>query len=87
MGLRIQASPNYGLNIYTDVDWAGCSNDRHSTGGYAIFIGPNLISWSSRKQPTISRSSTDAEYKALANGTAEALWIQSVLKELGVNQS
>ena len=86
-GLKIQKSLSTVLNIYTDADWAGCSDDRRSTGGYAIFLGPNLVSWSSRKQPTVSRSSTEAEYKALANGTAEATWIQSVLKELGVQQT
>jgi hypothetical protein len=51
-----------------------------------VFIGPNLILWSSKKQPTVSRSSTEAEYKALANGAAEAIWIESLLKELGVLQ-
>jgi histone deacetylase 1/2 len=85
-GLFLQKSPSTLLNIYTDADWAGCPDDRRSTGGFAIFLGPNLVSWSSRKQPTVSRSSTEAEYKALANGTAEAMWIQSVLKELGVFQ-
>ena len=86
-GLRIQSSTSSVLNIYTDADWAGCPDDRRSIGGFVVFFGPNLISWSSRKQPTISRSSTEAEYKALANGTAEAIWIQSLLKELGVHHS
>ena len=80
----IQKSTSTLRNIYTDADWAGCPDHRRS--GFAIFLGPNLVFWSSRKQPTVSRSSTEAEYKAFANGTAEATWIQSVLKELGVSQ-
>jgi hypothetical protein len=49
-------------------------------------VGPNLVSWSSKKQLTILRSSTETEYKALANGAAKAIWISSLLKELGVTQ-
>ena len=53
-------------------------------GGFAVFLGSNLISWTARKQPTVSRSSTEAEYKSLANATAEMMWVQKLLQELGV---
>lgn len=51
-----------------------------------MFLGPNLISWSSHKQPIVSRSSIEAKYKTLANGTTEVIWIHSLLRELGVHQ-
>jgi histone deacetylase 1/2 len=86
IGLRIRKSSSSLLSVFTDADWAGSTDDRRSTGGFAVFYGPTLISWSARKQPTVSRSSTEAEYKALANGTAEVIWIQSLLRELNVPQ-
>jgi hypothetical protein len=69
---------------FSDADWARCLDDRRSTGGFAIFLGSNLISWSARKQPNVSKSSTEGEYKAIANATAEIIWIQALLEELGL---
>lgn len=72
------------VSAFSDADWAGCVDDRRSTGGFAVFFGPNLVSWSAKKQPTVSRSSTEAEYKALANATAEIMWIQKLLTKLRI---
>ena len=81
MGLTIRKSSSMIVSAFSDADWAGCVDDRRSTGGFAVFFGANLISWSARKQPTVSRSSTEAEYKALANATAEMMWVQKLLQE------
>jgi hypothetical protein len=79
LGLQIQRSTSTLVSAFSDADWAGCSDDRKSTGGFAVFFGPNLISWCAKKQKTISRSSTEAEYKAITDVTAEVMWMQSVL--------
>jgi hypothetical protein len=84
MVLRIHRSPSTLVSAFSNADWAGCSDDRRSTGGFAVFLGSNLISRNARKQATVSRSSTEAEYKSLANATTEVMWVQTLLKELGV---
>ena len=53
-------------------------------GGFVVFLGSNLVSWQAKKQATLSRSSTEAEYKSLANATAEAMWVETLLDELGI---
>ncbi|KAM1762795.1 hypothetical protein ACFX12_005393 [Malus domestica] len=67
------------LHAFSDADWAGDPNDRRSTTGLVVFLGNNPISWSSKKQQTVSRSSTEAEYRALSSTTAELDWIQQIL--------
>jgi hypothetical protein len=74
------------ISAFSDVDWAGSPDDRQSTGGYAIFFGLSLSAWSARKQATISRSSTEAEYKFVTNATAELIWVWSLLHELSISQ-
>nr|XP_045086327.1 uncharacterized mitochondrial protein AtMg00810-like [Aegilops tauschii subsp. strangulata] len=85
-GLHLRPSSSGVISAFSDADWAGCPDDRRSTGGHAVFLGPNLIVWSAHKQATVSRSSTKAEYKSVANATAELIWIESLLRELGVAQ-
>lgn len=82
--LKISKSPSTLVSTFLDADWVGCPDDRRSIGGYAVYFGSNLISCSSRKQATVSRSSTESEYKALAIATSKVIWIQSLLGELGV---
>ena len=72
------------ISAFSDTDYVGCPDDQRSTGGFAVFLGSNLVSWCAKKQATVSRSSTVAEYKALANATAEVMWIQKLLDELGI---
>ncbi|KAM1528050.1 hypothetical protein ACFX1Z_017449 [Malus domestica] len=75
------------LKAFSDADWAGDPNDRRSTTGLVVFLGNNPISWSSKKQQTVSRSSTEAEYRAMSTTTAELDWIQQLLAFLQIQPS
>ena len=72
------------LTAFTDADWPEDPCDRRSTSGIIVFLGNNPITWLAKKQHTVSRSSTKAEYRSLASGAAELAWICQVLCDLGL---
>ncbi|GKD63807.1 ribonuclease H-like domain-containing protein [Tanacetum coccineum] len=81
-GLQLFSSSTTDLVAYSDVDWAGCPTNRRSTSGYYVFLGNNLLSWSSKRQPTLSRSSAKAEYHGVTNAVTETCWLHNLLGEL-----
>ena len=83
-GLSFRHNDSPSLLGYSDADWARCLDTRRSTYGYSIFLDDNLVSWSAKKQPTVSRSSCESEYRAMANTTAEMVWVSHLLRELHV---
>jgi histone deacetylase 1/2 len=80
--LHIKPSTDLDIHGFSDADWATNVDDRKSTAGQCVFLGETLVSWSSRKQKVVSRSSTESEYRALADLAAEIAWIRSLLAEL-----
>ena len=82
-GLHVRSSDNF-ISAFCDSDWASDLDDRKSVTGYCTFIGSNLVSWSSKKQSVISRSSTEAEYRSLAHVASEVTWIMSLLSEINM---
>ncbi|XP_019195015.1 PREDICTED: uncharacterized protein LOC109188834 [Ipomoea nil] len=75
------------LRYMKDSDWGGSRDDGRSTTGFVICLGSNVVSWKSVRQKTVSRSSTDAEYRALASSAAEVIWVQNLFSNFLIAQS
>ncbi|PHT40219.1 hypothetical protein CQW23_19073 [Capsicum baccatum] len=84
-GVRLQAKVSTELICWCDSNWVACPNTRRSVIGYVIKFGESLISWKSKKQQTVSRSSAEAEYRSMASAVAEVTWLLGLFKELGVS--
>jgi hypothetical protein len=85
-GLIIEKNNHMRIEVYTYVNWAGCQDDRKSTSGHCVFVGGNLISWRSKKQNVVARSTAEAEYRAMTLGVSEEMWLQRLLLELGLSE-
>ncbi|GAA0178572.1 transmembrane signal receptor [Lithospermum erythrorhizon] len=83
-GIHIRPCSRLQLSIFSNSDCSGCPLTRRSTSGFCSFLGSNLISWSSKKQPTVARSSIEAEYRSIATAAAEVTWLQFLLRDLQV---
>ncbi|GJT15777.1 ribonuclease H-like domain-containing protein [Tanacetum coccineum] len=81
LGLQLFRSTTSQLIAYFDADWAGCPATRRSTSRYCVFLGDNLLTWSSKRQDTLSRSSAEAQNHGVANAVAETSWIRNLLRE------
>ena len=75
------------IRAFSDSDWAGCQDTRRSVTGFCVFIGDSMISWKSKKQSIVSRSSTEAEYRAAAIATTEIIWLHHLLSNFGIHQN
>ncbi|WMV20154.1 hypothetical protein MTR67_013539 [Solanum verrucosum] len=84
-GLLFHHESNAALHVYTNADWVGDHDDRTSTSAYVIYLGLTPISWSSKKQRTVARPLTEAEYRAVAHAVAETNWLTNLLKEFRIS--
>jgi hypothetical protein len=85
-GLFFPTGSSLKLQAYSDADWAGCPDTRKSITGWCMFLGDALISWKCKKQNRVSKSSTEAEYRAMSAACSEIIWLRGLLAELGYSQ-
>nr|GEV99290.1 ribonuclease H-like domain-containing protein [Tanacetum cinerariifolium] len=84
-GVQFLNGKSFGLHAYSDADWAKCLKTRKSISGFCLYLCNNLVSWKSKKQVTISRSSTESEYRCLTSTSCELIWVVKILKDMEID--
>ena len=83
-GLYFRKNTRKDIEVFVDADWAGSITDRRSTSGYCTYVWGNLVTWRSKKQPVVSWSSAEAEFRAMALRICEGIWLERLMRELGI---
>ena len=85
MGLFYSASCDLNLTAYSDADWSSCLFSSRSLSAYCVLLGNHLVSWKTKKQRTVSKSSAEAEYRSMSSTASEIVWIEGLLQDLQVH--
>ena len=83
LGILYKKNKNLEVCGYTDADCAGDQDQRKSTSGYFTLVGGNVVTWKSKKQKVVALSSAEAEFRGIAKGITEILWLRKLMSELG----
>ena len=83
-GILLASNSAAQLTAYCDSDWASCAFSRRSTSGFCIMLGNSPVSWKTKKQNVVARSSAEAEYRAMALASCEVTWLRTLLKDMGI---
>lgn len=83
-GIFYESTGSFYLRGFADADWGSCPDDRRSITGYVMFLGESLVTWRTKKQRTVSRSSAEAEFRALADASCEIEWLLRIMTDLKI---
>jgi len=86
-GILFKKNEDRGIQCFVDADWAGSLEDSKSTSGFCTKVWGNLVTWRSKKKSIVTRSSDEVEYRAIAQGICEIMWLEKLMEDLKIENS